>query len=184
VTATHFAPHVFEALLLAWTKVKPVPVVWNTSGYESIELLQLLEGMVDVYLPDIRYADNEAGLRYSRVTDYVERDREAIPEMFRQVGFLQTDDQEIATKGLIVRHLVLPGGLSKTRESLTWLKETLGPKVHLSLMCQYFPAHLAPKISEINRKITEDEYREALDIVEELEFENVWAQDPYEEGGA
>ena len=184
VTPTHFLPHLFEALLIAREKGLTLPIVYNTSGYERAEVLQVLEGMVDIYLPDIRYADNRVAVQLSSVSDYVENDRAAIEEMFRQVGQLQVDDQEIGIQGLIVRHLVLPGGLAGTRPSLTWLKEQLGNKIHLSLMCQYFPAHLAPKTPGMDREITHEEYSEALEILEELGFENAWAQDPEAWGGA
>ena len=184
VTGTHFAPHLFEALGQARGRGIDLPVVWNSSGYETVELLQVLEGMVDIYLPDIRYADNAVALQLSKVRDYVEVDRAALMEMYRQVGPLALDADDIAVSGMIVRHLVLPGGLAGTRPSLTWLRDHIGNDVFVSLMCQYFPAHQAHLLPGLDRRLTDEEYRSAIDILEELGFENAWAQDPYEPGCA
>lgn len=184
VTPTQFVPHLFEAWVRVRSQLDGLPIVYNTSGYERLELLQLLDGMVDIYLPDIRYADNRVAKQLSTVGDYVEVDRAAILEMARQVGPVQLDNDGIARRGLIIRHLVLPGKLAGTRSSLEWIKENLGADIQLSLMCQYFPAHKAPELPGLDRRLEPEEYHEALDLVEELGFENVWAQDPFEEGGA
>jgi len=184
VTAAQFTPQIFEAIVLARKEGFTLPVVYNSSGYEDLHVLKLLEGMVDIYLPDIRYSDNSVALKFSGVSDYVERNREAIQEMFRQVGNLELDENGIGKSGLIVRHLVLPGGKAGTRKSLEWLRNSFGTKIFLSVMCQFFPAYKAPQIPELNRKIHLEEYLEVLELVEELGFENIWAQDPFEEGGA
>ncbi|MBF0500730.1 MAG: radical SAM protein [Candidatus Riflebacteria bacterium] len=186
VTPTHFTPHLFDALARARPRIGDLPVVYNTSGYENIEVLKLLDGLVDIYLPDLRYADNAVAAQLSKVSDYVERDRAAILEMARQVGAdaIEYGSDGIARRGMIIRHLVLPGGLAGTASSLNWLRDTLGTKVALSLMCQYFPAHQATTLPGLDRGITVEEYSEALDIADSLGFENAWAQDPDEIGGA
>lgn len=233
VTPTHFTPHLFDALIRAYSPlqeqsdislknarqsrqfrplpetspdiipsvgiktraptqikntflVENLPIVYNTSGFESLEVLKLLDGMVDIYIPDIRYADNAVGKQLSKVPDYVERDRAAILEMARQVGAapIEYGPDGMARRGLIVRHLVLPGGLAGTASSLKWLRDTLGTQVAVSLMCQYFPAHLAPTLPGLDRAITMEEYSEAVDLLDGMGFENAWAQDPDETGGA
>ena len=184
VTPSQYVPHLFDAWARVRSRLEGLPIVYNTSGFESPEVLRRLDGLVDIYLPDIRYADNRVGRQLSTVENYVEVDRAAIIEMARQVGPLQLDENGIARRGLIIRHLVLPGKLAGTRASLEWLKATLGTEVQLSLMCQYFPAFKAPELPGLDRRLDPEEYQEALDLVEELGFENVWAQDPFEEGGA
>lgn len=183
VNPGHFLPHLFQALLEARVQGLSLPLVYNSSGYERTEVLEIISGMVDIFLPDIRYSDNAIADEFSGVSDYVQVNRKALIEMRRQVGNLQVDPHGIGTRGIIVRHLVLPENLAGSRESLTWLKEELG-QVHLSIMCQYFPAYKAHDIPPLNRKIFFHEYYEVLEIVENLGFENVWAQDPDKAGGA
>jgi len=186
VTPAHFSPQLFEGILRAREATGPLPVVYNTSGYESLEVLELLDGLVDVWLPDIKYSDNGIALELSRCADYVGHNRAALKAMFRMTsgGTLVLDDDGIATSGMIIRHLVLPERLSGTRASFEWLKTQLGTKINISLMCQYFPAHKAHGRPPLDREITHDEYLEAIETVENLGFENVLAQDPEEHGGA
>ncbi len=184
VTPTHYVARLFAAVSLALEDGLMLPIVYNTSGYERLEVLRLLDGLVDVYLPDIRYADNEVAMRLSGVGDYVENNRAAIREMHRQVGHLQVDDAGIAVRGLIVRHLVLPDGQAGSHDSLTWLVSEVGRTVSISLMSQYFPAHQAPQIPGLDRGVTLAEYGEVLDLAEELHLENALAQDPDASGGA
>ncbi|HEY9072238.1 MAG TPA: radical SAM protein [Candidatus Ozemobacteraceae bacterium] len=188
VTPVHFIPQLLEGILRVRETgaVPPIPIVYNTSGYESLEVLELLDGLVDIWLPDIKYADDAVALRLSRCADYVTHDRQALKAMFRMTddGKLVLDENGIATSGMIIRHLVLPERLSGTRASFEWLKSELGTKVHISLMCQYFPAHQAHGKPPLDREITHDEYLEAIETVETLGFENVLAQDPEDHGGA
>jgi len=184
VTPTQFSPLLLEAFIIAREKGLQLPLVYNTSGYETLEVLGLLDGIVDIYLPDLKYSDDLISGRISRVDDYVTHSRASIIEMFRQVGNLDTNRDGIGARGLIVRHLVLPGGLQGTRVSFEWLAGALGTEVCISLMCQYFPAWRAPEIPGLDRKITDEEYLEAIGIVEKLGFINVLAQDPDELGGA
>ncbi|MBF0548056.1 MAG: radical SAM protein [Candidatus Riflebacteria bacterium] len=184
VTPTHYSPHLFEAWYLARQKISELPIVYNTSGYERTEILAILDGMVDIYLPDIRYSNNLISKALSQTSDYVEVNRAAIKEMARQVGPLTVDENEIGIKGLIVRHLVLPNDSSGTRESLSWLSREIGTWMHISLMCQYFPTYKATELEGLKRPISNEEYSKALEILEECGFENAWAQDPEETGGA
>ena len=153
VTPTHFMPQILASLDIAVERGFRLPVVYNTSGYESVEALRLLEGVVDIYLPDMRYADDAAALRYSLAPGYPATNRAAVREMFRQVGNLVTDESGIAKRGLIVRHLVLPGGISGTEAVMKFLAEEISKDVFISLMSQYFPAYKSSAFNEINRRI-------------------------------
>jgi len=178
VTPTHFVPQIMAALPYAIERGFRLPLVYNTSGYEMLETLELLEGVVDIYLPDAKYADDETARRLSGFVGYVEANRAALKEMYRQVGEeLALDDEGIAWRGLIVRHLVLPDGLAGTPEVLRWLAEHLSPRVHVSLMDQYFPAHKAVGHPILGRKITVEEYEEALSAFDEAGLENGWKQE-------
>ena len=178
VTPTHFVPQILAALELAIEGGLRLPLVYNTSGYERVETLQLLDGVVDIYLPDAKYADDETARRLSGFVRYVEANRAALREMFRQVGDeLVLDGEGIARRGLIVRHLVLPEGLAGTPEVLRWIAENLSPRVHVSLMDQYFPAHKAVGHPVLGRKITAEEYAEALRAFEEAGLTNGWMQE-------
>ena len=178
VTPTHFVPQILAALELAIEGGLRLPLVYNTSGYERVETLQLLDGVVDIYLPDAKYADDETARRLSGFVRYVEANRAALREMFRQVGDeLVLDGEGIARRGLIVRHLVLPEGLAGTGEVLRWIAENLSPRVHVSLMDQYFPAHKAVGHPVLGRKITAEEYAEALRAFEEAGLTNGWMQE-------
>jgi len=178
VTPTHFVPQILAALELAIEGGLRLPLVYNTSGYERVETLQLLDGVVDIYLPDAKYADDETARRLSGFVRYVEANRAALREMFRQVGDeLVLDGEGIARRGLIVRHLVLPEGLAGTPKVLRWIAENLSPHVYVSLMDQYFPAHKAVGHPVLGRKITAEEYAEALRAFEEAGLTNGWMQE-------
>jgi putative pyruvate formate lyase activating enzyme len=178
VTPTHFVPQIMAALPHAIERGFRLPLVHNTSGYDTVEALKFLEGVVDIYLPDAKYADDETARRLSGFVGYVEANRAALKEMYRQVGEeLVLDDEGIARRGLIVRHLVLPGGVAGTPEVLRWLAENLSPRVHISLMDQYFPAHKAVGHPILGRKITEEEYEDALRAFDEAGLENGWRQE-------
>ncbi len=176
VTPTHQAAGFVEALALAVPEGLRIPVVYNTSGYESIETLRLLEGVVDVYLPDIKYSSPQASLAYSGRDDYVGHNRAALLEMWRQVGPLKVDREGIATRGMVVRHLVLPGNLAGTAESLKFLADHLGSELWVSLMNQYFPAHEALRTPPLDRKISEEEYESAFQISCDLGLHNGFVQ--------
>jgi putative pyruvate formate lyase activating enzyme len=175
VTPTHFVPQIVETLDRAVKGGLSIPIVYNSSGYDNVESLRMLEGIVDVYLPDMKYGDDERAFRYSGVTGYVKTNRAAVAEMYRQVGDLELDETGIAVRGLIVRHLVLPGGMSGTDRVLEFLAG-LSQSIGVSLMSQYFPAHEAVGLPELGRKITRGEYEEALDILDRFGFVNGWVQ--------
>lgn len=181
VTPSHYVYQFVEALRIAIGRGFALPVVYNSSGYDSLPVVRSLEGIVDVWLPDSKYASNEAAVRFSDAPGYVGVNRKALTEMFRQSGSsLDTDDDGIARKGMIVRHLVLPGQVENSKAVLKWLAENLSPAVHISLMSQYFPAHRAasePAYAAINRKILAEEYDEVADYAEELGIENGWFQE-------
>ena len=176
VTPTHQMAAVVEALLQAIPLGFRLPLVHNTSGYERVEILRLLEGIVDIYLPDIKYADPEVAERCSRRSDYIEFNRLALLEMWRQVGPLRLDAEGIACRGMLIRHLVLPENLSGTADNLAFLAEKIGPEVWVSLMHQYFPAHEALHIPPLNRKVTRDEYEKALSKLSQLGLEKGFVQ--------
>ena len=177
VTPTHFVPQILKALGIAMQRGFKLPIVYNTSGYESIETLRLLDGIVDIYLSDMRYSDSAAAMKYSIAPDYPEINRAAIKEMYRQVGNLVLDEQGVAKKGLIIRHLVLPGGIGGTEGVIQFLAEEISKDASVSLMSQYFPAYRAREFEELNRRITHEEYEEAYQIMLKYGLENGWVQE-------
>jgi len=177
VSSSHQLPAFLEALALAVGRGLDLPVVYNTNGFESAEVLDLLNGVVNVYLPDLKYSSALAATKYSEAPEYVEFARSAILKMHDHVGNLVVDMQGRAFQGLIVRHLVLPGDISGTEETLRWVRDNLPSTVTLSLMSQYLPMHKAKNFPELNRKITPDEYDRVLDSAWGLGFENVFIQD-------
>lgn len=183
VTPSHVTAQVVMALELAVTQGLNIPLVYNSSGYDSPGSLRLLDGLVDIYLPDIRYSDSETARRYSGASDYPAVNREALKEMWRQVGQLAMDDEGLARSGMIVRHLVLPNNLSQTRQCLEFLSREISPLVHLSLMSQYFPGHRAPGIPELSRHLASREYQQALEWADEFGLESGWRQELDDSGG-
>ncbi len=162
VTATHYVPHVLKALAMAKSEGFEIPVVYNTSSYESPKVLEYLEGVVDVYLADIRYTDNESGLKYSRVPDYWDVAQRALKEMFRQVGAFDGE------KGLIVRILVFPGRITDHKKALDFVAEELSRDVPVSIMRQFMAVFGARNDERLSRKLTDEEYEEILEHAEDL----------------
>ncbi|MCL2390478.1 MAG: radical SAM protein [Endomicrobia bacterium] len=177
VTPTHYSAQIAKAVYLARQKGLEIPVLSNNSGYENIETLKLLEGLIDIYLPDIKYSDNNIAFKYSGVKDYVEVNREALKEMKRQTGDLKLKDDGIAYKGILVRHLVLPGNIENTKNSLKFITEELSKETFVSLMAQYHTAHKSDNFPELSKSLTQDEYNQALYELENLGLENGWQQD-------
>lgn len=177
VTPTHWLPQVLAALWLAIPAGFCLPIVWNSSGYETVEALRLLDGVVDIYLPDMKYADNGEAVRLSQAPLYAEANRSAVREMFRQVGHLAVDQDGIALRGLIIRHLVLPQGRAGSATTLSWISHNLGEETHVALMSQYFPAHRAADLPGIDRQLTHREYDSALEALEAAGLENGWVQE-------
>jgi putative pyruvate formate lyase activating enzyme len=177
VTPTPHAPQMLEAILLARGKGFDLPVVYNTNGYDALETLALLEGIVDIYLPDAKYHSDELAETVSGTPDYARYNDAAIREMVRQVGFLASGDDGIAARGVLVRHLVLPGRVEETEAVLAHLSERHGPELPLSLMGQYFPAWQAATSAGFNRKVTRKEYDRAIEAAERFGFRNVFIQE-------
>jgi len=183
VSPTHFLPHIVEALCLAAAEGLSLPLVYNSNGYESLETLKLLSGVVDIYLPDAKYANDALAKKYSQAKDYSQINLAALKEMFAQVGPLVTDENGTARKGLIIRHLVLPANIAGTQEVLERIKSHLGSHVHISLMCQYLPVYKARLHPEIDRRTAAEEYDRAIESLTELGFENGWVQEHEEIDG-
>ena len=163
VTPSHVVPQILEALVLAVPRGLGVPLVYNSGGYDRVETLTLLDGVVDIYMPDFKFWDGEAAERYCGAPDYVARAREALREMHRQVGDLRLDDRGIAVRGLLVRHLVMPGDAASTGEVMSFLAGEISPDTYVNVMDQYRPCGGARNTPEINRRITGAEYRQALE---------------------
>ncbi|MDD5288868.1 MAG: radical SAM protein [Dehalococcoidales bacterium] len=177
VSPSHFVSQIVTAVLEAVPMGLRLPLVYNTSGYDSLETIKALHGIIDIYLPDLRYASNKIAKRFSQSLDYVEHARKSIKEMYSQVGNLVINESGIALKGLIVRHLILPARLAGSEESLTWLAQEVSPEVSVSIMAQYYPTHHSGRFSELSRVITEAEYSEVFTLLEKLGMENGWIQE-------
>lgn len=184
VTPTHFLPQILAALWLAIPQGFILPLVWNSSGYENEGALRLLEDIVHIYLPDMKYADEKNAVELSAAPGYQKINRQAVLEMFRQVGHLQTDDNGIAMKGLIIRHLVLPEDKAGSSSTLRWIAENIGRDTHIALMSQFFPAGEAAHTEGINRPLSHEEYDATTAALEEYGLENGWVQELEEERGA
>jgi len=168
VSPTHVVPQIIAAVMSAAQAGLRLPLVYNSGGYDSLEMLTLLDGIVDIYMPDMKYGDDEAARRYSKVPRYVEINRAAVREMQRQVGDLQVDEQGIAKRGLLVRHLVLPNQLASSEKVLQFLANEISKNVYLNLMDQYYPAYQAASYPELNRPITWQEYQEVVETAQRL----------------
>jgi putative pyruvate formate lyase activating enzyme len=177
VTPTPHVPHLVGALAVARAGGFTLPVVYNTNGYDSLEALRLLDGVVDVWLPDAKYRDPGLAGEASAAPDYPEVNARALEEMFRTAGPLTTGEDGIARRGVLVRHLVLPGRAGSTAEVLRFLRERFGPHVPLSLMGQYFPAFRAHGREGYDRRLTAEEYDQAIDAASALGLENVFVQE-------
>lgn len=177
VTPTIYAVQIIEAIKIARSKGLTIPIVYNSSGYESVDTLKLLEGYIDVYLPDFKYSNNDIAFKYSRIKNYFDIAKEALTEMYRQVGEPVFDEDGIIQKGMIIRHMILPTNVKNTKIVLDNIKEMFGTNVCISVMAQYFPTHLANKYEEINRKINKRELRSVEEYMYKLGFENGYIQE-------
>lgn len=178
VTPTHIVPQILKALIVAIKKGLKIPLVYNTSGYESIETLRHLNGIFDIYLPDARYGDPKIALRYSYAEDYPDINQAALKEMNEQKkGIVRLGQEGIIESGLIIRHLVLPNNMQSTRKIMQFIAEALGKDTYISLMSQYFPCYKAKDYPELTRRLTTAEYQEAVDIMYSCGLHNGWLQD-------
>lgn len=178
VSPTHFVPQIIKSLTIAVKQGLRIPLVYNTNAYDSVEVLRLLQGIIDIYLPDLKYAYEQDGWKYSKVSRYPQVARAAIQEMHRQVGSgLVWGDDGFVKRGLIIRHLILPNDLAGSEESLRWVREVLGKDVTLSVMAQYYPTHKATDMELLNRKIYAGEYERVLRLLDRLGMNSGWAQE-------
>ena len=181
VTPTHVMPQILKALLLAIPKGLNIPLVYNTGGYELPEIIGMLDGIVDIYLPDARYGDNASAIKYSSAADYVKYNQGALKEMHRQVGIANIDKKGIMTRGVIIRNLVLPNGVSGTEVVMKFISQEISPESYVSLMSQYLPYYKAKGFVDIARRLKEGEYAKAQDIMHEFGLHNGWVQESYGE---
>ncbi len=177
VTPTSYVPQIIEAIKIARVNGLKIPIVYNTNGYENVETLKMLEGYIDIYLPDLKYAEDNLGLEYSKVKNYFEIATTAIKEMYRQVGSPKLNNDGIIEKGLIIRHLILPSNIENSKKVLKWIKENMDKDVYVSVMAQYFPTYKAKQIENINRKLTKEEYEEIENYLYDLDIENGYIQE-------
>ena len=177
VTPSHYVPQITEALDISRRKGLTIPIVYNCSGYEKVETLKLLEGYVDIYLPDLKYISYEPAAKYSNCRDYFPVAAKAIEEMVRQAEEARFDERGIMQKGVIVRHLALPGYLEDSKRIIKYLYETYGNRIYISIMNQYTPIIMSDVYPELNRRITEEEYKELVDYAVELGVENGFIQE-------
>ena len=176
VTPTSYVPQIIEAIKIARNDGLKLPIVYNTNGYEKVETLKMLEGYIDIYLPDFKYSDNELAKRLSKVDNYFEIVTEALKEMYRKTGKSIFNDDGIMQKGMIIRHLVLPNHILNSRRVLKWINENMHD-VYVSVMAQYFPTFKAKDIEDINRKLTKEEYEQIENYLYRLDLENGYIQE-------
>lgn len=174
VSPSHFVPQILEALVVASARGLKVPIVYNTGGYDSLETLCLLDSVVDIYMPDIKFGDNETGRKYTGAVDYFSVAKRAVKKMHEQVGDLLLDDKGIAVRGLLVRHLVLPGNLARTEKVMEFLAKEVSSNTFVNVMAQYYPAHKAFDYPELSRKISAKEYREAVEAAKRAGLSRVY----------
>ena len=177
VTPSHYVLEIVKALKMAKAQGLSVPVVYNSSAYEKVEILSLLEGYVDVYLPDFKYMDAMLSKKYSGAKDYSDVAKEALKEMVRQVGVARFDERGILTNGVVVRHLVLPGYTEDSKKIIKYLYETYGNHIYISILSQFTPLNGLKEYPELNRKLTEEEYDEVVDYAIEIGVENGFIQE-------
>jgi putative pyruvate formate lyase activating enzyme len=177
VTPTHVLPQILAALKIAISDGLNIPIVYNTAGYELAEMINLLSGIVDIYLPDMRYAESEMAVKYSQAPDYPKYNQEAVKEMHRQVGIARMNNAGIIIKGMIIRHLVLPQNISGTDKIMKFIAAELLPDTYISLMSQYSPYYKANNFLELSRRITYNEYKEAKKCMQRYGLSCGWIQE-------
>ncbi len=177
VSPTHFAVPILKSIYLAVEKGLKLPIIYNTNGYDSVEMLKLYDGIIDIYLPDFKWGENSVGKTYSRVSDYFDVVKPAIKEMYRQVGSELIFENGVVVRGLIIRHLLIPNSLAETENVFRFISEELDTKVHISLMAQYYPANKADKYPLISRNISYSEYARAIELLDKFGLENGWVQE-------
>lgn len=177
VTPTSYVYQIIEAIKIAKVKGLNIPIVYNTNGYENIETIKALNGYVDVYLPDLKYAEEKLATEYSGAKNYFEVATKAIKEMIKQVGKIKLNEDGIIQKGVIIRHLVLPNHIENSKKVLLWIKQNLPNDIYVSIMAQYFPTYKAKENQKLNRKLTKKEWEQIEKYVEEIDIENGFIQE-------
>lgn len=177
VTPTMYVYQIIQAIKIAKSKGLNIPIIYNSNGYENIETIKLLNGYIDVYLPDLKYYTNELSKKYSNVDNYFGTATQAIKEMYNQVGKAKFDENGLITRGVIIRHLVLPNHVQNTKNILKWIKENMPEDIYVSVMAQYFPTYKAKNDNLINRKLNKKEYKEVLNYLYSLDLKNGYIQE-------
>ena len=177
VTPTSYVPQIIEAIKIAKNKGLNIPIVYNTNGYENVETIKMLEGYIDIYLPDLKYYYDELAKKYSNIENYFSIATKAIKEMEKQVSKTVLNEDGVMQKGIIIRHLVLPNQIQNSKNILKWIKENMENDVYVSIMAQYFPTYKAKEINGLNRKLTIEEYEEIQDYVFDLDIQNGYIQE-------
>lgn len=179
VTPTHVIPQILKALKIAASQGLKIPIVYNTGGYELPQIIKLLDGIIDIYLPDIRYGDKDIARRLSDAPDYPEHNQTAVKEMHRQVGIARINEEGIIEKGIVIRHLVLPNNLSGTNVIMKFIAEKISKDTYISLMSQYLPYHKASQSNEASRRLKHEEYESAKETMKKYGLHNGWIQESY-----
>lgn len=177
VTPTMYVYHIIEAIKIARNKGLKIPIVYNSNGYENVETIKKLDGYIDIYLPDLKYYDDDLAFKYSGIKNYFENATSAIKEMYNQVGSPVLDEKGMMKKGLIIRHLVLPNNIQNSKDVLKWINDNIDKNVFVSVMAQYFPTNKAKEFPEINRKLTKKEYEEIENYLYSLDLDNGYIQE-------
>ncbi len=177
VTPTSYVLQIIEAIKIAKQKGFHIPILYNTNAYDKVETLRLLEGYIDIYLPDLKYAEDSLGLAYSKIQSYFAVATAAIHEMIRQVGMPKLNEKGMIQKGVMIRHLVLPNHITNSKKVLKWIKENLPNEIYVSVMAQYFPTYQAKKVKKLNRKLTKAEWQEIQEYIEKLGIDNGYVQE-------
>ncbi len=177
VTPTMYVIQIIEALKIAKERGLNIPIIYNTNSYENVETIKMLDGYIDVYLPDLKYFSNDLCKKYSKVNNYFENATKAIKEMYNQVGAPKFDENGMIKKGVIIRHLILPNYMQNTKNILKWIKENMPDDVYVSVMSQYFPSYKALEDDKINRKINKKEYKSIEDYIYMIDLKNGYMQD-------
>ena len=176
VTPTIYVPSIIEAIIIAKQNGIKIPIIYNSSGYETVQTIEMLNGYIDIYMPDLKYAENELAIKYSNASQYFEHATTAIKTMYNQVGEPIFNEEGILQRGVLIRHLILPNHTINTIKVLKWIKENLADNVLVSIMAQYFPTYNAKRIKDLNRKLTKREYKKVEDYLFELELRNGYIQ--------
>ena len=177
VTPTMYVYQIIEAIKIAKSKGLNIPIIYNSNGYENIETIKLLNGYIDVYLPDLKYYSNEMSKKYSKIDNYFETATRAIKEMYNQLGKAKFDENGLIKRGVIIRHLVLPNHIQNSKNILKWISENMPSDVYVSVMSQYFPTYKSKNDDLINRKLTKKEYKEVFNYLYSLDLKNGYIQD-------